>query len=136
MFIDHLVILMTVAAFLLSGYFVLTWGWGIVKAKRNGQPHVTWFGILDFAGLQAIVFIVTGLVLLSLAQGTPLPPATDWNTLLRRTLVYLLMVLVAGIRTARWIMRQNPRWARPMIRVWRGMAHRRALRELARQRRG
>lgn len=129
MFITITTVVLTALAFLLSTYFVLTWGWGIIKAKRRGEAHVSWVGALDYAGLQVMVLLYTGLALESFIE-VGVPPAMDWNAMVRRTILYLLLVLVAGIRTARWVLRQGPRWARPMIRYYDRWYHRRAVRRM------
>lgn len=109
---ETFIVALTVIAFVSSAYFCITWGWAISRASR--RYRVSLLGVLDFAGLQAMVLLFTGLGLVSILTDG-IEPTEDPVRMFRRTVLYTLLVAVTLLRTFRWLKYRRPRWAVPLL---------------------
>lgn len=99
---EAVVVGLTILSVVSSGYFVITWGYSIIRARLRSHTRVSALGMLDFAGLPLMVFIYTAMALVDISQHG-VAPATDVSTYLRRVILYALLTMIAVMRTIRWV---------------------------------
>jgi hypothetical protein len=93
-----------VAGVIMSGAFVLTWFPMALRALLHHQRDVSFVRILDYAGLQLVVFLAFILILRTVFTYGISDPQ-DNVAIVSRVLLPLMLDVIIGLRLWKWILR-------------------------------
>lgn len=100
---DDFIVALYVVGFLAAGLFCFTWFPLAVHARYRRGREVSWVRIVDYAGLQLVIFLTFGLILRNAWVFGILPPRDTLGAIARILLPLLLDALVL-IRLGKWVM--------------------------------